>query len=341
MLNISQDKLYYCQKKAFLVSKPLDCDFYLSIKEKIEETEGMKIGAPGKTSDYLKKLNDDQPLGAGKLITIEDLGFSHRTYDTDKDAYLDAFQQCAAATQFGVLVPAGTIENWKKWAASEACREEVKNVPNDRIFAYIEHQEDDAGGKKGYIIEIGDELSSSTVEDGNGYALWKDGGYFHGMFQDGLKNGYGICLDAFGDGVFDGIWKDDKYNGRGKCTYANGDVYDGEWKECHKDGNGKMTHADGTTYDGEWKDDKFHGQGHQKFSDGGFYFGSFKNGNFHGNGLCKGNDGGLYDGEWKNGKKHGEGRQLEADGTVSIGTFKNNVFQGQKEDCRPGKKLRN
>jgi hypothetical protein len=171
----------------------LDCDFYLSIKEKIEETKHIQIrrGASGRS---LVNIPNEISIGAGALITIEDLGFSHQKYDTDKNAYLKAFQQCAAATQFGVLVPAGTIENWKKWAASEACREEVKNLPNGRIFAYIEHQEDDAGGKKGYIIEIGDELSSSTVEDGNGYALWKDGGYFHGMFQDGLKNGYGICL---------------------------------------------------------------------------------------------------------------------------------------------------
>ena len=295
---ISPEVINICKKKAFLVSKPRDCDYYICVKEKIEETKQIQIrrGASGRS---LVDIPNEISIGAGTLITIEDLGFSHHKYDTDKDAYLEAFQQCAAATQFGVLIPVGTIENWKKWAASEACREEVKGLSDNRVFAYIEHQEKDAGGKKGYIIKIGDEMSWPTVRDGKGYILWRDGDFYEGEFQGNKKHGQGKWVSKNGH-VYEGEWEAGKRHGKGKWVTKNGDIYEGEYNADKKHGKGWYHGADGEMYYGEWKDEKKDGHGMLRMADGSMYNGFFKNGKFHGEGSYMNASAGM-NGTWKNG----------------------------------------
>ena len=304
-MNVSQDKLNFCQKKVFLVSKPLDCDFYLSIKEKIEETKHIQIrrGASGRS---LVNIPNEISIGAGALITIEDLGFSHQKYDTDKDAYLDAFQQCAAATQFGVLIPVGTIENWKKWAASEACREEVKNVPNDRIFAYIEHQEKDAGGKKGYILRLGKESSAPSIGSGIGYVIWRNGSYYHGELRNGVRNGKGMYVDPSSGDSYDGEWKCDKYHGTGIFVSASVGTYEGKWKNNMYHGKGKLMTESGDVYEGEFKEEHFDGFGKMVCSRGDTYVGEYMKGQYHGKGKYMYENGDTYDGDWMENKYHGK-----------------------------------
>ena len=299
MVVISPEVINICKKKAFLVSKPRDCDYCIHVKEKIKGTKQIQIrrGASGQSlADIPNKIS----IGAGALITIEDLGLSHQKYDTDKNAYLEAFQQCAAATKFGVLIPVGTIENWKKWAASEACREEVKGLLDNPVFAYIEHQEKDAGGKKGYITQIGDKRSLPTVRDGKGYILCRSGDFYEGELKGSSRHG------------------------KGKFVRPNGDIYEGEWEAGKRHGKGKMVSKNGDIYEGVWKDNKSHGKGWYHGADGEMYYGGWKDGKKDGHGMLRMADGSMYNGFFTNGKFHGKGWYLDASAGTN-GTWENGV----------------
>jgi hypothetical protein len=252
---ISQAKFDICKKKSFLVSKPKDCPHYLEYKDKLEDTHGAKIGA-GNTKEAIIDFLDDKPIGCGQLITVEDLGFSHNLFETDAGLYDVLFQKYAKATKYGVLILVGTLDNFKKWTASKACRKEVEGIPEGRLFAYIEHTPEDNPTDLGYIVHIDAENcdASATVEDGIGYILWNDGQYYHGELRDGIRSGLGTEGYLEGDKYcyYDGEWEEGMYHGKGKKTYANGDVYTGPFFEDQMHGKGIFTFANGDVLESEW-----------------------------------------------------------------------------------------
>ena len=40
--------------------------------------------------------------------------------------------------KMGVIILAGTPENFSEWAKSKACREEVAEVPDGRLWAFVD-----------------------------------------------------------------------------------------------------------------------------------------------------------------------------------------------------------
>ena len=125
------------------------------------------------------------------------------------------------------------------------------------MYAYIEHKEDDTGGRKGYIIHVNaeDKQGAATVSDGKGYLIFASGQYYHGQLKGGKKNGYGTTMYASGS-KYEGEYRDSKKHGQGTLTYLNGEKYVGEWRDDNKHGKGTFTHASGNKYVGEYRNDK-------------------------------------------------------------------------------------
>ena len=48
------------------------------------------------------------------------------------------YTKYAGMTKMGVIILAGTPENFSEWAKSKACREEVAEVPDGRLWAFVD-----------------------------------------------------------------------------------------------------------------------------------------------------------------------------------------------------------
>ena len=275
-----------CKDKCFLASKAVtgykELERISIIKTKLEIHHGAKMGA-GTSKEHLEPngFNDSQPLGAASIITNEDLSLHHDNLGHKR--WLEAYAKYAASTKYGVLIFAGTPENFQVWAKSEACLDEVKQIPTGRLFAYIEHTENDEGGRQGYIVHIDAQnfAGSATVANGKGYMLFENGDYYHGELKDEGKDGHGTY--TYGRGRFEGDeyvgdWKDDKQNGHGTYTYANGNKYVGDFRDGKRNGNGTNTYADGDEYVGGYKDDKKNGHGTYTYANGDKYKEEYRNG---------------------------------------------------------------
>jgi len=254
-----EEYLKMCRKKSFLLSKAVakesgfECLAAISeAKMKIELKWGAKMG--GHDTEYYLGANgfkNNEKLGADQIIANESLCLHHEGL---KD-WVTAYQAYAAATKYGVLILAKTPENFQVWAKSGACLKEVKGIPKGRLYVYIEHTENDEGGKQGYICHIRSDAeftnASATVMNGRGYLLYADGGYYQGEIKNGDKHGKGKYTWVSGN-VYNGEYKDGKMHGKGEFTSSDGDVYDGYWKNGKKHGKGEHTWASGNVYYGDW-----------------------------------------------------------------------------------------
>jgi len=271
------DYIKYCRGKDFLLSKDVDgkdgfeCLKAISeAKQKLELTDGAKMGA-GDSRDHLEATGfvEMKPFGAGKIVANEELCLHHG--NLGERAWVKPYQGYAAVTKHGVLILAKTLDKFRFWAKSKACIIEVNEIPDGRLYAYLEHNEDDAGGRCGYIVSLDtqNETGSATVRNGKGYMVWSNGAGYHGGLKDGKQHGEGrykyanawngtyIHPDVWENDVYVGGWKYGKKHGKGVYTFANGAVYDGEWKDDKKHGKGLYTYDGGDVWhDGEWKDGK-------------------------------------------------------------------------------------
>ena len=303
-----------CREKAFLIFKVTDKE-KSNIKEKVELLHGVKIG-PGSSRTFLEAMGfpEEKPLDPRSIVYNEDLDIRHNlsssddkiVYD-DSSSYQKVYVECAAATKYGILIAAGTSNNFMIWAKSNARRIEMKYIPNGRLYAYIEHTEEDEGGRGGFIVHLNTQNheGSATVKNGRGYLLFGNGNYYHGQ----LKN----C----------------QRDGRGKYCFATGDVYNGHYKEDKKHGKGRFTWADGSSYDGDWAGNQMHGKGIFTFANGNKYNGHYKNNKQHGKGVFTFFTKSSYDGDWEDGKKHGSGIYTYASGDVYVGCYKDGSKHGK------------
>jgi len=311
-----------CKDKCFLASKAVtgykELERISIIKTKLEIHHGAKMGA-GTSKEHLEPngFNDSQPLGAASIITNEDLSLHHDNLGHKR--WLEAYAEYAASTKYGVLIFAGTPENFQVWAKSEACLDEVKQIPTGRLFAYIEHTEDDEGGRQGYIVHIDAQngKGAATVANGKGYVIFANGSYYHGELKGGNRNGYGTNNYGSGD-KYVGDWKDGNMNGHGTYTYGSGrfegDKYVGDWKDGKKNGHGTYTYASGSKYVGDYKDGKMNGHGTYTYADGEKYVGDWKDDNMKGHGTYTFANGDKYEGKYQNDEQHGHGTYTFANG---------------------------
>jgi len=312
-MNADDKYIAHCKGKAFLASKVGTNHESLAsnskIKQEIESKFGIRIGA-GDTRRFLPGLKENTPLGIGQIVISDELALHHDQLESWKEDYWEY----GRATKYGHLILAGTLETFEVWAKSEACRKEVAGVPDGRLFAYIQHKEDDEGGSGGYIIAVKAQsnAASATVRNGKGYSLFASGGNYHGELKNGLRHGKGIEKHANGD-VYEGDFKDNKKHGKGIFKWSSGTVYEGGFRNDKIDGKGVKKWTNSEMYDGDWKDGNRHGQG--KFTD------------VHGE---------IYDGEWKNDKQHGHGKIYKLV-IVKEGIWQNGTLQNSKvgfKTCR-------
>ena len=67
---------------------------------------------------------------------------------------------------------------------------------------------------------------------------------YEGYYADGLRDGFGIHVDALGN-RYDGNWKAGRRHGAGKEVYALGGSYDGQWQDGKFHGKGTVVYAGG------------------------------------------------------------------------------------------------
>ena len=274
------------------------------------------------------KYTPGVPLtGACPIVTDNHLGLHDKALVDWRSAYVTY----AAATTIGAIILAGDAEGFSTWAKSKACRAEVADVPDGRLFALID----------GYLVAVFAQagIAMATVENGKGSVVWADGGYYVGEIKDGVRHGEGTMTFPDGRAKYVGQFKVGRQHGEGTWTFANGTGYVGQFRDGYPHGFGKATLADGTILDGrlwafiasdvdgyivgvdaqanEVSPTVANGRGSIVWPEGDYYTGEIKDGKRHGEGTFTFEHGNTYVGQWKDDKKHGLGKATFASGQVS------------------------
>ncbi len=84
---------------------------------------------------------------------------------------------------------------------------------------------------------------------------------YQGGMRAGHFHGLGYSADRVNHVQYEGYYADGLRDGFGIFVDALGNRYDGHWKAGRKHGTGKEVYALGGSYDGQWQDGKFHGKG--------------------------------------------------------------------------------
>ncbi|CAK9093591.1 Cortactin-binding protein 2 (CortBP2), partial [Durusdinium trenchii] len=194
----------------------------------------------------LLKYNASKPLISDTDLRLKrGLG---KTVDR-QDRWLIHYKHYSEKTKYGVLILAGTVDFFRLWAASEACRREVEDVPDGRLFAYID----------GYILRVNSpkcaQLWASNAA-GIGYIVWSIGDLYVGSLRASKQHGRGKYFFQNGD-TFDGYFRGGQMHGNnGMYSYVNGDKLEGTWA----DGKAVLAQCkyhvqDGKLFEGHWPEE--------------------------------------------------------------------------------------
>ena len=127
-------------------------------------------------------------------------------------------------------------------------------------------------GQVPQTVWIGTTDKKTKLWQGQGRALYYDGGVYEGTKLDSKRHGSGSEKWVSG-AEYEGEYQNDMKHGRGTLRYINGDVYIGSWANDERSGEGALTYANGTTYEGSFANDKINGQGTYKWLSGAVYTG--------------------------------------------------------------------
>eukprot|EP00913_Durusdinium_trenchii_P014956 g14029.t2 len=191
----------------------------------------------------LLKYNPSKPL-----INDQDL----RLKPFLQDRWLIQYKHYSEKTKYGVLILAGTVDFFRLWAASEACRREVEDVPDGRLFAYIDSCIIRVNSPKfaklwasnvagpGYIVHSSGEIYSGSLKNsrqhGPGKQFYQNGDIFDGYFQAGQMHGNN-CKYSYETGDrLEGTWADGQaVLAECKYVFQDGKQFEGKWPEAHMD----------------------------------------------------------------------------------------------------------
>ncbi|CAK9118552.1 unnamed protein product [Durusdinium trenchii] len=192
----------------------------------------------------LLKYNPSKPL-----INDQDLRLKR---GLGKDRWLIQYKHYSEKTKYGVLILAGTVDFFRLWAASEACRREVEDVPDGRLFAYIDSCIIRVNSPKfaklwasnvagpGYIVHSSGEIYSGSLKNsrqhGPGKQFYQNGDIFDGYFQAGQMHGNN-CKYSYETGDrLEGTWADGQaVLAECKYVFQDGKQFEGKWPEAHMD----------------------------------------------------------------------------------------------------------
>mmetsp|Transcript_48892 Transcript_48892/g.148293 ORF Transcript_48892/g.148293 Transcript_48892/m.148293 type:complete len:310 (+) Transcript_48892:68-997(+) len=277
------------EKGTFLASKVVtkeggfdDLSHNCTLIRQLELDEGARIGA-GSTSKYLKDFPENEPLGPGAIVTNDHLSLHHSGLDAT-GGWKEHYWHYGSKTKYGHIILAGTLEHFRKWSQSKACRDECAKVDKGRLFAYV----------KGYLMHVDakDGLASANVANGRGFIVWASGNYYEGDIQGGKKHG------------------------QGKFTWASGLTYEGQLAKGDFEGHGCFSYEDGGKYVGQVHKDKKHGEGHMVYASGNEYRGQYVSGKKQGHGEFLWANGTKYVGQWDDDNMTGKGIKTRKDGSV-------------------------
>ena len=187
---------------------------------------------------------------------------------------------------------------------------------------------------KGILIRSDSSVYTGTFKNGlpngKGNFIYSDSTTYKGKFLNGKHHGFGKLSKNLINSLtyYEGQWEDGQRNGNGICRYSDG-YYDGEWKDDLRNGAGKYVFfKDGSYYVGFWENDLRHGKGYSENYNVSIYDGQWKNGVRSGYGTFKIKNLGTYFGNWKNNYMNGRGKMIYIDGTIEETNYYNgfNVF---------------
>jgi exonuclease VII small subunit len=204
-------------------------------------------------------------------------------------------------------------------------------------------------GMDGRRLDYEGELKK-LLPEGEGRAIYADGGVYEGQWQQGQPHGKGTYLSPDsarytgswyrglreGQGtqvyhdraVYAGAWRADQRHGYGRWEDTDGTFYRGEWQRGQPGGKGLMVRADGQRYQGGWQQGEFHGQGEMTTADSLRYAGSFVKGKREGQGIQRWPDGRRYEGAWKADLRQGEGKLSWPSGGYFEGYWQADTLNG-------------
>jgi hypothetical protein len=124
-------------------------------------------------------------------------------------------------------------------AVNEKWSEQLANLHKrlDQCLSHVTNQiiTDQIGQKINYTG-----VMAKGLAEGQGEAVWEDGGIYKGNWRGGLRHGKGTYNDS--NGVYAGNWDNDNRSGNGTKTYwSSGDVYLGNWDNDKRSGKGTYT----------------------------------------------------------------------------------------------------
>jgi len=163
---------------------------------------------------------------------------------------------------------------------------------------------------------------TGDCENGYGTYLYKDGGFYKGMWFEGKRHGLGKLIEPNGN-IYIGNFLDNKYNGRGTIYFKSGSVYDGDWISGNRCGYGKETYDDNSYYEGSFNNDNRNGFGTMYKINGEIQAGTFMDGLLNGFVLIKFGDGSIDWGAWRLGSKIGTHRLTDPSGNNKVEVFNN------------------
>lgn len=88
------------------------------------------------------------------------------------------------------------------------------------------------------------ELINGEIFNGYGLYFFEDGGYYKGLWKNGMMEGYGEMLIPDQE-KYIGNFSQGKYHGEGTLYYQDGGRHVGRWKNGLKEGNGKLYYPPG------------------------------------------------------------------------------------------------
>ena len=135
------DKSELAKQATFLVSKVSKDVYGVDTMTGNLEAGRFKIGAGATEKKIGGRLSPGTKLG-GMVPIISDnhLLLHDKTLYGDHGSrkWKEWYTKYAGMTKMGVIILAGTPENFSEWAKSKACREEVAEVPDGRLWAFVD-----------------------------------------------------------------------------------------------------------------------------------------------------------------------------------------------------------
>ena len=150
------------------------------------------------------------------------------------------------------------------------------------------------------------QVVAGDTPDGKGKAVWADGSYYDGEFQQGVPHGQGTFYQAQSGATYEGTFAQGLLEGKGTLKFSNGDKYVGDFAGGYMHGKGTYTYAAGDQYVGDFVNDYFEGEGTYTYATGEKYVGGFYWDKFDGYGKMYDKNGQVVkEGYWISGTFYG------------------------------------